>query len=116
MRFGIRTMQRPDTESLFRIAAASHAEPDLIAIGKSIQAHRQSLLRGIFERAKMRGEFSVDIESMMPLLEMIKAALISMMLLEPETPDDECVSRVIVLLLYGALHISAAPSRRTRRA
>lgn len=101
--YGIRALQMPDSESLLRISMTERADPEVIAIGKSIQAHRRILLRGIFDRAKARGEFSGDLDLMMLILDLLRGALIGKMFLERETPDEEWLKRVVDLLLYGAL-------------
>lgn len=102
-RFGIRSLQTPESQSLLRFALAEQADPELIAIGKSLQAQRGAMYRGLFERAKTRGEFSGDIESMMVIMDVFRGVLIGKIFLDHEPPDEEYLKRVVDLILYGAI-------------
>lgn len=102
-RFGIRSLQTPESQSLLRFAVAEQADPELIAIGKSLQAHRGAMYGGLFERAKTRGEFSGDVESTMVILDLLRGVLISKMYIDHERPDEEYLRRVVDVILYGAM-------------
>jgi AcrR family transcriptional regulator len=101
-RLGIRTMQTPATQSLLRVAVSELADPELIAIGKSIQTQRRAMFHGLFERAKARGELS-DTQSMTLVLDLLRGVLIGKIYIDHEPPDEEYLRRVVDLLLHGAL-------------
>jgi AcrR family transcriptional regulator len=99
----------PLGRSLMRMFAAESSDPEVIAIARSLRERDESPPRRIIEAAVARGELVAGADHTVLLHAMIGALHHRVFFLQ-EPPDDAFLTRLVDLLLYGALTPAARPS------
>ncbi len=99
----------PLGRSLMRMFAAESSDPEVIAIARSLKERDESPPRRIIEAAVARGELAPGGDHTVILHAMI-GALHHRVFFTQEPPDDAFLTRLVDLLLFGALTPGARPS------
>ncbi|WAS95396.1 TetR/AcrR family transcriptional regulator [Nannocystis punicea] len=96
-----------------RVIAAEGADPELMAIAKSVRETYATAFTAMFEAAAARGELASGVDPML-LLTVLGAAIQQRLLSDPGGLDEPTLVRIVDLLLHGALAREAHKPGSTR--
>jgi AcrR family transcriptional regulator len=99
-------------QGLMRMIVAEGPDSELGAIAKSLRKTHEAVPRSVIEAAQARGELAPDIDAML-LFDVLVAALHRRLLMDRKEVDDGFLTRLLDLLLLGALasHERGGPPR-----
>lgn len=98
----------PLGRSLVRMFAAESSDPEVIALARSLRDRNESPPRRLIEAAVARGELAVGVDHTVMLHALI-GALHHRLFFMQEPPDEAFLTRLVDLLLLGALVPAARP-------
>ncbi|KIG11960.1 Transcriptional regulator, TetR family protein [Enhygromyxa salina] len=108
----------PQLQGVFRMLFAEGGDPELVEIAGTLRQAIELVPREVFAAAKARGEIGPSVDTAL-LFQVLDATLKWWLLLEGKVVDDAKMTRLIDLLLDGALSdVSPKPgaSKKRRRA
>lgn len=103
-------MRSREGRTIMRMLAAEHPDRQVLEIARSIQQSREHIPRALLERARARGELRDDVEPDF-VLDVVRGACERAMARAGKV-DERFVTRVVDLVLTGALAPGGPPGRR----